>query len=87
MTNDELLYSMNEMASAWEDARLALETRLRGKLVKYYGDRVFRVTKVTAEVWRGGTAYVVLKGPMLKKDGTPHAKNEGSMKFENAEFV
>lgn len=69
MTDDELLYAMNECAASFEDSRKALGARLTGKKCRF-GNYVFRVDEVNASVSREyrtgeGYAYVWLRGADL----------------------
>lgn len=94
MTNDELLYAMNECAATFEESRAALETRLKGKRCAYgaYGvlNKSFIVDRVSAHVSAtvgSGYAYVGLEGRMYKKDGTFHRYAKGRVRFDNAKFL
>ena len=86
MTNDEILLGLDSIWGQIEDYRTMLESRLRGKKVEYYGN-VFRITSVRAEFFSNGEGAVYARGPILKKDGQPHAKNTGSMRVDKLVFV
>ena len=82
MTDDELIYAASEAMAQVEEYRLQLQERYRGKVVKAYGDKVFRVAR--AEIKYGG---IQICGPILKRDGTPHARHEYGASVGEAEFV
>jgi hypothetical protein len=85
MTDDEILFALNNAIGHVEDYRAQLETRLRGKKVAYYG-QTFRITTVTAELC-GNVCGAYASGPILKKDGSPHMRHRGSMRVDRLEFV
>lgn len=83
MTNDEIIFGANEAFSQLQEYRDLLAQRYRGKTVKAYGDKVFRVTRADIDPHCG----IMLRGPVLKMDGTPHARNEYGVSATEAEFV
>lgn len=90
MTNDEILYAMNEIAVTFEDYRTALEARLKGKNCAYGDNKSFVIDRVSAVTTKGGHgpyAYVCLEGRMHKKDGTFHKHAHGRVRLESAKFL
>jgi len=89
MTNDEILSAMDQHASSFEDLRKVLEKKLVGKTCAYGNNKSFQITSVSAAVQtnRGGYAYVWVRGPLYKKDGTLHRNNQGSCRIENIKII
>jgi len=69
-----------------ERHREVIERELRGKKAEYYGG-VFRIAQTRVEFWSNGAGGVYASGPILKKNGEPHAKNTGSMRVDKLVFV
>ena len=82
MTDDELIYAASEAMAQVEEYRLQILERYRGKVVKAYGEKLFQVER--ADIADGG---IQLRGSLLKKDGSPHARNEYGVPVGDAEFV
>ncbi|MFA5951541.1 MAG: hypothetical protein WC807_14780 [Hyphomicrobium sp.] len=82
MTTDELIYAVNEAISQVEEYRQQILERHRGKIVKAYGEKVFRVDSAAFQ-----HGHIWLRGSILKKDGTAHARHDYGLPVDDAEFV
>ncbi len=81
MTDDELLYSANELVANLQEHCEALLKRHSGKVVKAYGSKMFVADEVE---YRYG--YISIGGFVLKANGEPGVRRYG-MQLDDAEFV
>jgi len=81
MTDDEMLYSANELISNLQEHCTALLARHRGKIVKAYGSKTFAADEIE---YRYG--HLVLEGFVLKTNGEPGVRRY-YVRLDDAEFV
>lgn len=83
MTDDELTYAADETFEQLKQYAAALEERHKGKIAKAYSGKLFRIERAEIRNYHG----IWLRGAMLRKDGTPHARQEYGMPASDVEFV
>lgn len=83
MTDDELIYAADETFAQLQQYADALEARHKGKIARAYSGKLFRIERAEIRNYHG----IWLRGSMLRKDGTPHARQEYGMPASDIEFV